>query len=148
MKVRAGGLHQSRLCYIFGGTGCCMTPERWRKIEEVYQAARERKPGDRNAFLAEASGDDPELQREVESLLAADLSHDSLLDHPVWIDAGTTLTSSATASAAPAGHWFPGNIGHYRILRMVGEGGMGAVYEAEQEQPRRIVALKIIKPGL
>jgi serine/threonine protein kinase len=39
-------------------------------------------------------------------------------------------------------------IGRYRILRLVGEGGMGAVYEAEQEQPRRTVALKVIKPGL
>jgi WD40 repeat protein/predicted Ser/Thr protein kinase len=39
-------------------------------------------------------------------------------------------------------------IGNYRILHLIGEGGMGAVYEAEQEQPRRTVALKVIKPGL
>ena len=39
-------------------------------------------------------------------------------------------------------------IGHYRIVRIIGEGGMGAVYEAEQELPRRTVALKVIKPGL
>jgi non-specific serine/threonine protein kinase/serine/threonine-protein kinase len=38
-------------------------------------------------------------------------------------------------------------IGHYRILRFIGEGGMGMVYEAEQEHPRRTVALKLIKPG-
>ena len=42
----------------------------------------------------------------------------------------------------------PATIGRYRIVRLIGEGGMGAVYEAEQEQPRRTVALKIIKPGL
>jgi TolB-like protein/predicted Ser/Thr protein kinase len=41
----------------------------------------------------------------------------------------------------------PGAIGHYRIIRLLGEGGMGAVYEAEQETPRRTIALKIIKPG-
>src|SRR5262249_47473156 len=39
-------------------------------------------------------------------------------------------------------------IGRYRIVRLLGEGGMGRVYEAEQEQPRRKVALKVIKPGL
>jgi tetratricopeptide (TPR) repeat protein len=42
----------------------------------------------------------------------------------------------------------PSQIGGYRILRVIGEGSMGTVYEAEQERPRRIVALKIIKPGL
>ena len=41
----------------------------------------------------------------------------------------------------------PESIGHYRILRLVAQGGMGAVYEAEQEKPHRIVALKVIKPG-
>ena len=47
-----------------------------------------------------------------------------------------------TAAALPA------TIGRYRIVRLLGEGGMGAVYEAEQEQPRRTVALKVIQPGL
>lgn len=41
----------------------------------------------------------------------------------------------------------PSSIGHYRILRLLGEGGMGAVYEAEQENPHRTVALKVIRAG-
>jgi tetratricopeptide (TPR) repeat protein/predicted Ser/Thr protein kinase len=44
--------------------------------------------------------------------------------------------------------WTPKTFGHYRIVRVLGEGGMGTVYEAEQEQPRRRVALKVIRPGL
>src|SRR6187431_1765377 len=48
----------------------------------------------------------------------------------------------------PASGTLPATIGRYRIVRLIGEGGMGAVYEAEQDQPRRTVALKVIKPGL
>jgi predicted Ser/Thr protein kinase len=56
----------------------------------------------------------------------------------------TSTGSGSNASGSPA----PAQIARYRILRLIGEGGMGAVYEAEQEHPRRTVALKIIKPGL
>ncbi|PWU10955.1 MAG: hypothetical protein C5B51_03515 [Terriglobia bacterium] len=56
------------------------------------------------------------------------------------------LVGGTSSSASKC--MLPGNIGHYRILRLLGEGGMGIVYEAEQQHPRRIVALKIIKPGL
>src|ERR1700722_19889354 len=47
-----------------------------------------------------------------------------------------------------AGRQLPATLGRYRIVRLLGEGGMGAVYEAEQEEPRRVVALKVIRPGL
>ena len=73
---------------------------------------------------------------------------DSRLGQPVGTDPDSTMTLPGAAAPTPGERCFPGNIGHYRVLRLVGEGGMGAVYEAEQEQPRRIVALKIIKPGL
>ena len=58
-----------------------------------------------------------------------------------------SLTTHADTAAAPSIRSLPTFIGRYRILRLIGEGGMGNVYEAEQAQPRRIVALKIIKPG-
>ena len=60
-------------------------------------------------------------------------------------ETGWSGSSEPAVGAAPAQ---PYRVGSYRILRLLGEGGMGAVYEAEQEQPRRIVALKVIKPGL
>lgn len=57
-------------------------------------------------------------------------------------DAPPTLSMAGGQAAARR---LPVSIGHYRILRLIGEGGMGAVYEAEQDQPRRTVALKVIK---
>src|ERR1700747_1517184 len=59
-------------------------------------------------------------------------------------------TSAFVYTTAPERAMAPGVpvfIGHYRILRLVAQGGMGAVYEAEQENPPRIVALKVIRPG-
>ena len=62
----------------------------------------------------------------------------------------TILNASATTTAGGGGGTaapFPATLGHYRIMRILGEGGMGTVFEAEQEQPRRTVALKVIKAG-
>src|SRR5437867_8548543 len=57
-----------------------------------------------------------------------------------------TRTSSGSPKGKSSGP-MPSQIGRYRIVRVIGEGGMGTVYEAEQENPRRIVALKVIRPG-
>ena len=59
-------------------------------------------------------------------------------------DTAVTFAQGMAVTAAA----LPATIGRYRIVRLIGEGGMGAVYEAEQDQPRRTVALKVIKPGL
>ena len=60
-----------------------------------------------------------------------------------------TATVAATAAGRPGGvRHAPDTFGRYRIVRVIGEGGMGTVYEAEQDQPRRHVALKVIKPGM
>ena len=63
-------------------------------------------------------------------------------------DPNVTKTAAPTAPPPEGQRWLPSTIGRYRISRLLGEGGMGAVYEAEQENPRRTVALKVIKPGL
>jgi transcriptional regulator with AAA-type ATPase domain len=77
------------------------------------------------------------VNTEIENL--ADSDSKSVPEGPEG--AGASQTSSSTAMNRTV-------IGRYRILRLVGEGGMGAVYEAEQDHLRRTVALKIIKPGL
>ena len=59
-----------------------MTPERWKQIEELYHAARNRPPGERAAFLADGCRDDEALRRDVESLLNEPVSADGFLDTP------------------------------------------------------------------
>jgi eukaryotic-like serine/threonine-protein kinase len=140
-----------------------MAPERWTAIESLYHAALERKPAERTAWLRQACGADSNLLGEVESLLAcadANLSNPDarskvakLWDHlardrDTGVPALNPSAPNSPAECAGLPTALPASIGRYRIRRLIGEGGMGVVYEAEQEQPRRTVALKIIKSGL
>jgi tetratricopeptide (TPR) repeat protein len=115
------------------------------KIEQLYHSALAVAANQRMAFLEKACGTDKELRQEVLSLLAQAERRDSFLDvSAIQVAAKAMAAGSvegATARSVPAA------IGHYRLLRLLGEGGMGAVYEAEQDRPRRIVALKVVKPG-
>jgi non-specific serine/threonine protein kinase/serine/threonine-protein kinase len=123
--------------------------ERWRKIERLYHSALEREANQRADFIQQACGEDESLQKEVRSLLAQSEGDESFLEAPALEVAAKSL-ARATAAGGPGiatERTSPAAIGRYRIVRVLGEGGMGIVYEAEQDQPRRSVALKVIKPG-
>jgi hypothetical protein len=98
-------------------------------------------PKERRAFLDQACGDD-ELRGEVGALLAAHEQAGSFLETSASVVVGT-------AEESPVGEGPGAVIGPYQLLQQIGEGGMGVVFLAEQQQPvRRQVALKVIKPGM
>jgi eukaryotic-like serine/threonine-protein kinase len=109
-------------------------------VEELFGAALELDPRERAAFLDRQCKGDRELRKEVEALLDADASAGSFLQHPI-LEPPTADTSKADV--------FETIIGPYRLLELIGEGGMGEVWLAEQKQPvRRRVAIKLIKAGM
>src|SRR6266853_3490333 len=109
------------------------------RLKELFAQALERKtPEEREEFLAEACQDQPEMRSQVESLLRA---HEQ---------AGDFLSQTIKLPPADFELEPPGTmIGRYKLLEKIGEGGFGAVYMAEQQEPvQRKAALKIIEPGM
>ncbi|MFO0982368.1 MAG: serine/threonine-protein kinase [Planctomycetota bacterium] len=118
-----------------------MTAEFHARSTEIFLAACELEPPQRSAFVEHACGGDAQLRRAVEDLLRSDRG-DGFLERPA--SSSPMFQKLVQQSRGTA---LPERIGRYRILRVLGEGGMGVVYEAEQDQPKRVVALKVIRPG-
>src|SRR4030095_6005665 len=101
-----------------------MTPARWQQVTELFHDALEREPAQRAAFLEAACAGDEELRREVASLIRSHQDADGLIDLPVLEKAAEVLADDVSEFAVGQ------SIGHYKILKTLGAGGMGKVYRA------------------
>ena len=119
-----------------------MKPERWKQIEKLYDAALELEVSRRAAFLDRACAGDEELHREIASLLASDARAGSFLAAP----AAEVVAKVVAAEIAPSP--IGRRIGHYQVQSLLGAGGMGEIYLAQDTQLGRKVALKLLPTQL
>ncbi|HXX31993.1 MAG TPA: serine/threonine-protein kinase [Myxococcaceae bacterium] len=109
--------------------------ERWRRVQELFHAAADLPPAEQRAFLESRSGGDRTLVSEVEALLVEDRTPGLLLDRPLPDVARPLLGPEA----------LEGQVGPYRVVRLLGEGGMGVVYLVERPDVGGRAALKLLR---
>jgi WD40 repeat protein/predicted Ser/Thr protein kinase len=130
-----------------------MAEGRLARVRELFEQAADLPAADRSTFLEAACAGDGTLRAQVEALLAresvlpADGAEADFLKSPL-VRPPSQVPAHPSPPPSHASAPLPPMIGRYRVARLLGEGGMGTVYEAEQDNPRRTVALKVLRPGL
>jgi len=120
---------------------------RFQRVREIFEAALDLDGSERQEFVRRECANEDSIRREVEQLLSCDADEGTLGS---LLDRGADLLASGVTAGVAAGKQLisGGRVGPFSLRGVLGSGGMGTVYEAEQDEPRRKVALKVLSLGL